>query len=76
MLWIYGYTRYNQQPVGSFLTKQEFAILEDLTDDEVLQLVYREHRDTPIAMELARRLEIANDKLDATETQKGKSNES
>ena len=31
---------------------------------------------TPIAMEIARRLEIANDKLDATETQKGKSNES
>ena len=70
------YTRYNQQPVGSLLTKQEFAILEDLTDDEVLHLVYREHRGTPIAMELARRLEIANDKLDATETQKGKSNES
>ena len=70
------YTRYSQQSVGSFLTTQEFAILEDLTDDEVLQLVYREHRDTPIAIELARRLEIANDKLDATETQKGKSNES
>ena len=50
--------------------------MEDLTDDEVLQLVYREHRDTHIAMELARRLEIANDKLDATETKKGKSNES
>ena len=66
--------------------------MEDLTDDEVLQLVYREHRDTPIAMGLAvdelehrdtpiamgraRRLGIANDKLDATETQKGKSNES
>ena len=31
---------------------------------------------TPIAMGLARRLGIANDKLDATETQKGKSNES
>ena len=31
---------------------------------------------TPLAMGLARRLEIANDKLDATETQKGKSNES
>ena len=31
---------------------------------------------TPIAMEIARRLEIANDKLAATETQKGKSNES
>ncbi len=30
---------------------------------------------TPIAMGLARRLGIANDKLDATETQKGKSNE-
>ena len=50
--------------------------MEDLTADEVRQLVYREHRDTPIAMGLARRLEIANDKLDATETQKGKSNES
>ena len=50
--------------------------MEDLTDDEVLQIVYREHRDAPIAMGLARRLEIANDKLDATETQKGKSNES
>lgn len=50
--------------------------MEDLTDDEVLRLVYREHRGTPIAMELARRLGIANDKLDATETQKGKSNES
>ena len=31
---------------------------------------------TPIAMGLARRLGIANDKLAATETQKGKSNES
>ena len=31
---------------------------------------------TPIAMGLARSLGIANDKLDATETQKGKSNES
>ena len=31
---------------------------------------------TPIAMDLARRLGIANDKLDETETQKGKSNES
>ena len=31
---------------------------------------------TPIAMERAWRLEIANDKLEATETQKGKSNES
>ena len=50
--------------------------MEDLTDDEVRQLAYREHRGTPSAMELARRLEIANDKLDATETQKGKSNES
>ena len=50
--------------------------MEDLTDDEVLQNVYREHRGAPIAMELARRLEIANDKLDVTETQKGKSNES
>ena len=50
--------------------------MEDLTDGEVLQLVYREHRDAPLAMEIARRLEIANDKLDATETQKGKSNES
>ena len=76
MLQIYGYTRYSQQPVGSFLTKQEFAILEDLTDDEVLQIVYREHRDTHIALELAGRLEMANDKLAATETQKGKSNES
>ena len=51
-------------------------MLEDFTDDEVLQIVYLEHRDTPIAMELALRLEIANDRLDATETQKGKSNES
>lgn len=50
--------------------------MEDFTGDEVLQLVYREHRDTPTAVELARRLEITNDKLDATETQKGKSNES
>lgn len=50
--------------------------MEDLTGDEVLQPVYREHRDTPIAMALALRLEIANDKLDATETHKGKSNES
>ena len=50
--------------------------MEDLTDDEVLQIVYREHRGTPITMGLARRLGIANDKLDATETQKGKSNES
>ena len=46
--------------------------MEDLTDDEVLQLVYREHRGTPIAMALARHLEIANDKLDATETKKRK----
>ena len=50
--------------------------MEDLTDDEVPQIVYREHRGTPIAMWLARRLEMANDKLDATETKKGKSNES
>ena len=66
--------------------------MEDLTDDEALRRVYRghrdtpsamglavdelEHRDTPIAMGLARCLGIANDKLDATETQKGKSNES
>ena len=50
--------------------------MEDLTEDEVLRLVYRERRDTPIAMDLARRLGIANDKLDATETHKGKSNES
>ena len=63
-------------PLVHFLTTQEFAILEDLTDDEVLRLVYREHRGMPIAMGLARRLGIANDKLDATETQKGKSNES
>ena len=47
-------------------------MLEDFTDDEVLQIVYLEHRDTPIAMELARRLGIANDKLAATETQKRK----
>ena len=50
--------------------------MEDLTDDEVLPLVYRKHRGTPITMGRARRLGIANDKLDATETQKGKSNES
>ena len=50
--------------------------MEDLTDDEVLRLVYRGYRGVPIAMELARRLEIANDKLAETEIQKGKSNES
>ena len=50
--------------------------MEDLTDDEVLQLVYRGYRDPHIVMELAWRLERANDKLAATETQKGKSNES
>lgn len=57
--------------------------MEDLTDDEVLRLVYRGYQGMSIARELARRLEIANAnleianaKLDATETQKGKSNES
>ncbi len=43
--------------------------MQDLTDDDVLLLVYREHQDSTIAMELARRLEAANDKLESIQTQ-------
>jgi hypothetical protein len=39
--------------------------LNTLGDDDILRLAYREHRDDPIVMELAARLERANERLEA-----------
>ena len=40
-----------------------------MTDEALLRLAYREHQGTPLILELALRLDTANDKLAIFETQ-------